>query len=341
MDPAALQRPISMAKLGAEHWSPASSEHELLVPRDAHQPGSSPAQPAGREGYAHLAAPPVLAESARPASPRHRADVYHYRPSVDQGAEHWYGRGDEHAEDGRNHHKKKGLFGFVVGSGGGGAKDKGAEREKDKPSDWTGFLRKKEPRIEYRGPEYTDHTTMTDASYAEVMPVAYAGVAQPVKVLEVPKKDRELAIREAQERTKEAQRAEKQRLKEEERRMKDEEKRAREEEKERARADKELAKRKEDGKAKARDPKSVSYEIGGCLGVRVQAVSDLFSRRRTLQHGLRGRPVQDLQHWRQALPVRQGRAQGSRPRDAQADQAWRDARGQGVCAQDLAVDRRL
>lgn len=292
MDPnGALQRPISMAKLNLEHWSPASSEHELLVPREQQQqqqqqPNSLPAQltgmpsPSGREGYAQLVspppAPPVLPESARPASPRHhRPDGYGYaRPSVDQGGEqHWYGRGDGHGEEGKNqhhHNKKKGLFGFVVGGGGGANKDKGSEREKDKPSDWAGFLRKKEPRIEYRGPEYTDHTTMTDASYAEVMPVAYAGVAQPVKVLEMPKRDREQAIREAQERTKDAQRTEKQRLKDEERRVREEEKRARDEHRERARADKEHAKLverrvKEDGKAaKARDPKSVSYEIGEC-----------------------------------------------------------------------------
>jgi hypothetical protein len=187
---------------------------------------------------------------------------------VDQGADqHWYETHGEHpAEDGKNQHqqnKKKGLFGFVVG--GAASKDKSADREKDKPSDWAGFLRKKEPRIEYRGPEYTDHTTMTDASYSEVMPVAYAGIGQHVKVLEMPKRDREQAIRDAQERTREAQRTEKQRVKEEERRMKDEEKRAREEEKERTRLEKEHARKaKDDGKAGkgTRDPKSVSFEIG-------------------------------------------------------------------------------
>lgn len=294
MDPNALQRPISMAKLNSDTWSPASSEHELLVPRDqlaGGQPSSLPAalasipSPRGRE-HAHLASPPVLSESARPASPLHqRVDAYnHTRPSVDQGADqHWYGTHGEHpAEDGKNHHhhhnKKKGLFGFVVG--GATNKDKSADKEKDKPSDWAGFLRKKEPRIEYRGPEYTDHTTMTDASYSEVMPVAYAGVGQHVKVLEMPKRDREQAIRDAQERTKEAQRAEKQRVKEEERRMKDEEKKAREEEKERARMEKEHARSlerraKDDGKAGkgSRDPNSVSFEIGESRLPRRDAVS--------------------------------------------------------------------
>lgn len=284
-----LQRPISMVKLNSDQWSPASSEHELLVPRDhsvgnhgSRSPGPGPLPPKqaipGRDAYSPLGTPPpILAESLRPASPlqqrtdapisRAADDGYQdrpqpiYRPSGEQHVDsHWSdNHGHELSAEDRKHHKKKGFFGLA----GIASKDKGPE--KDKQSDWTGFLRKKEPRIEYRGPEYTDHTTITDASYSEVMPAAYAGVDQHVKVMEVAKKDREQAIREAQERTREAQKAEKQRAKEEERRFKEEERRLKEEQRERAKAAKGMEKReKEEGKfgKSAPDVKSVSFEIG-------------------------------------------------------------------------------
>jgi hypothetical protein len=293
-----LQRPISMVKLNSDQWSPASSEHELLVPRDnsvgnhgSRSPGPGPLPPKqaipGREAYSPLGTPPpILAESLRPASPlqqrtdapvsraaddgRHSANHDYsmqdrpqpiYRPSGEQhGDSHWSdNHGHELSAEDRKHHKKKGFFGLAGIAG----KDKGPE--KDKQSDWTGFLRKKEPRIEYRGPEYTDHTTITDASYSEVMPAAYAGVDQHVKVMEMAKKDKEQAIREAQERTKEAQKAERMRAKEEERRIKEEERRLREEQRERVKAAKGLEKReKEEGKfgKSASDVKSVSYKIG-------------------------------------------------------------------------------
>lgn len=298
-----LQRPISMVKLNSDQWSPASSEHELMTGREAafgsqgiRSPapgplGSRQAIP-GREAYSPLGTPPpILAESGRPASPlQHRMDAppprpadygYHHastlrgivhgsgahehsesihRPSVDQHGDYQWSdnRGHDSAED-RKHHKKKGFFGLAGIAG----KEKGPEREKQ--SDWAGFLRKKDTRIEYRGPEYTDHTTVTDASYSEVMPAAYAGVDQHVKVMEMAKKDREQAIREAQERTKEAQKAEKLRAKEEEKRVKEEERRVKEEQKERAKAAKGLEKReREEGKHGKGTPdvKSVSYEIG-------------------------------------------------------------------------------
>ena len=298
-----LQRPISMVKLNSEQWSPASSEHELLAGREAavvNQGSRSPAPGPlgsrqaipGRDAHSPFGTPPsILAESVRPASPlQHRMDappprpvddgyqhgsklpaISHrsgveehyesiYRPSVDQHGEYQWSdnRGQDSAED-RKHHKKKGFFGLASIAG----KEKGPERERQ--SDWAGFLRKKDTRIEYRGPEYTDHTTVTDASYSEVMPAAYAGVDQHVKVMEMAKKDREQAIREAQERTKEAQRAEKLRVKEEERRIKEEERRLKDEQKERAKAAKGLEKRgREEGKhvKGAPDVKSVSYEIG-------------------------------------------------------------------------------
>ncbi|KAJ9104517.1 hypothetical protein QFC21_002013 [Naganishia friedmannii] len=246
--------------------------------------------PAGREAYLPLSSPPaVLGQNVRPASPLYQhveipQPVPYSKPG--QSGLHLYGnqnapfereprpstdqRGDSHVdatfrseethrhEDGK-YAKKKGLFAFVAGKD--KEKEKHTERDKEKQSDWGGFLRKKETRIEYRGPEYTDHTTMTDASYSEVMPTAYAGVTQPVKVVEPTKKDRELAIKEAQERTREAQKAEKYRAKEEEKRMRDEERKAREEEKERARLEKEQI-RKEEKVAKGnKDPKSVSFEI--------------------------------------------------------------------------------
>lgn len=343
-----LQRPISMVKLNSDQWSPASSEHELLVSRDVsagNQGSRSPASGTlvqrqaipGRDAYSPLGTPPpILAENLRPSSPlQHRMDApasrpaaddgYHYgshpsagihdggiqdrqepvyRPSVDQhGEAHWSdNRGHELSAEDRKHHKKKGFFGLGVIAG----KDKGAE--KDKQSDWAGFLRKKDMRIEYRGPEYTDHTTITDASYSEVMPAAYAGVNQHVKVMEMAKKDKEQAIRDAQERTKEAQKAERLRAKEEEKRIKEEERRVREEQKERAKVVKGLEKKEKEeeklGKG-APDVKGVSFEIGelsvltflGCDG------SSRNARRRPLQDSSGERLVQNLQHRRQALSM--------------------------------------
>ncbi|KAJ9111448.1 hypothetical protein QFC19_001217 [Naganishia cerealis] len=301
-----MQRPLSITHLQSNKWSPATSEHELVVGRnlassilDSSSPSLVPLSasksksPSGRETYLPLGSPPpILGQSVRPASPlyqhvetpqpvpsiktAHSGIHLHSisnsrfdhlsRSSTDQRENNYWNAASRNeetqpSEDGKNL-KKKGLFAFVAGTGKDKEKDKSAEREKDKQSDWGGFLRKKDTRIEYRGPEYTDHTTTTDASYSEVMPTAYVGVAQPVKVVEISKKDRELAIKEAQERTKEAQKAEKHRAKEDEKRMRDEERKAREEEKERAKLEREQLKKEEKAAKGNKDPKSVSFEIG-------------------------------------------------------------------------------
>ncbi|KAJ9115030.1 hypothetical protein QFC22_005358 [Naganishia vaughanmartiniae] len=295
-----MQRPLS-SHLTSNKWSPATSEHELLAVRnlvpggaDLGSPGVVPLSasksksPSGRESYLPLGSPPaVLGQNVRPASPLYQhievpqpvpyskpglSGLHPHgnqtmsferesRPSTDQRADSRLDGGfrseEAHRHEEGKHGKKKGLFAFVAGK----EKEKHVERDKEKQSDWGGFLRKKETRIEYRGPEYTDHTTMTDASYSEVMPTTYAGVNQPVKVVEPTKKDKELAIREGQERTREAQKIDKYRAKEEEKRMRDEERKAREEEKERARLEKEQMKKEEKVAKGNKDPKSVSFEI--------------------------------------------------------------------------------
>jgi hypothetical protein len=275
--------------LAVRHLAPGGAE--LVSPGLVPLSASKSKSPSGRESYLPLSSPPaVLGQSVRPASPLYQhveipqpvpysksdhSGLHPYsnqnapferesRPSTDQRVENHLDEGfrseETHRHEDGKHAKKKGLFAFVAGKD--KEKEKHAEREKEKQSDWGGFLRKKETRIEYRGPEYTDHTTMTDTSYSEVMPTTYAGVTQPVKVVEMTKKEREHAIKEAQERTREMQKAEKYRMREEEKRMRDEERKAREEEKEKARLEREQIKKGEKAAKGNKDPKSVGFEIG-------------------------------------------------------------------------------